>query len=147
MLCLCVLAMAIIYILSSFPASESSQQSGAISGLLGSIFGGELTPQGQSTLEAVVRKIAHVLEYAALGGLWYGYFLCYEFAPAKKVGFTLLVSIAYAVSDEVHQYFVPGRAARLYDVGFDTLGILAGILAVTVILNLFKRRNPKWKQK
>lgn len=41
----------------------------------------------------------------------------------------LLFSFVYAVSDEVHQLFVPGRAASLGDVGIDILGImLAGML-------------------
>jgi VanZ family protein len=45
----------------------------------------------------------------------------------KAVG-TFAVAVLYAASDEIHQYFVPGRACRLYDVGFDAAGALIGIL-------------------
>lgn len=49
-----------------------------------------------------------------------------EFFPmfAKTVPFCIL----YAVTDEIHQYFVPGRSCRLFDVGVDSLGILFGAL-------------------
>ena len=40
-----------------------------------------------------------------------------------------VLSTLYAVSDEVHQAFVPGRTVSLLDLGLDTLGILA-VLAV-----------------
>lgn len=141
LLILSVLSMAMIFILSSFPASDSSQQSGAISGLLAGLFGGEISAAGQSILEAVVRKTAHVLEFTALGGLWYGYFLCSELKTRKSVTLSFVISVLYAVSDEVHQYFVPGRAARIYDVGFDALGVVIGILLAEVIYRRIKRRN------
>ena len=39
-------------------------------------------------------------------------------------------SILYAISDEVHQYFVPGRFATLTDLIFDTLGIIIGLFCI-----------------
>jgi VanZ family protein len=38
--------------------------------------------------------------------------------------------LLYAVSDELHQLFVPGREATLLDLGFDALGILILLLLV-----------------
>ena len=35
---------------------------------------------------------------------------------------TIAICFLYAVSDEIHQYFVPGRACRLFDVLIDTSG-------------------------
>ncbi|MBO5743146.1 MAG: VanZ family protein [Clostridia bacterium] len=41
----------------------------------------------------------------------------------KKAFFiTILICFVYAVSDEIHQFFVPGRACRILDVLIDTLG-------------------------
>jgi len=48
-------------------------------------------------------------------------------------------SILYALSDEVHQYFVPGRFATLTDLIFDTTGILLGLLCVHIYLHNMKR--------
>lgn len=36
----------------------------------------------------------------------------------------ILISIFYSLSDEIHQFFVPGRSSSLADVGLDTIGIL-----------------------
>lgn len=68
-----------------------------------------------------LRKLAHAAEYAVLGALL-----------ARAVGDlpALWLGIAYAVSDELHQSFVPGRAASLFDVGVDSAGLLVGILAL-----------------
>lgn len=125
--------------LSAFPASASSQQSGIITGLLTPLFGDDLTIRDM--IEKIVRKTAHVLEFTALGGLWCGYFYLLPQCRIKPTIFAFLVSVGYAVSDEIHQYFVPGRAARLYDVGFDTIGIVVGILSATLIFHQIKRRN------
>lgn len=41
----------------------------------------------------------------------------------------LLITVAYAVSDEVHQSYVPGRDADAYDVLTDAIGALTGTIA------------------
>jgi VanZ family protein len=41
----------------------------------------------------------------------------------------LLIAVAYGVSDEVHQSYVPGRVADAYDVATDAIGALAGTIA------------------
>lgn len=96
-----------------------------------------------NALEVVVRKAAHIIEFCILGALWYGFFYLSPNGRFKPTTAAFLVSLTYAVSDEVHQYFVPGRAARWYDVCFDTLGIILGILTVILILG----RYNKWKEK
>lgn len=98
---------------------------------------------GMNALEVAVRKAAHIIEFGILGALWYGYFYVSRVEKFKPATAAFTVSVLYAVSDEVHQYFVPGRAARWYDVCIDTLGIVLGILAVIYIF----RRYKKWKQK
>ncbi len=40
----------------------------------------------------------------------------------KIILITVLICFLYAVSDEIHQYFVPGRACRMLDVIIDTSG-------------------------
>lgn len=76
---------------------------------------------GLGDWDLILRKFAHVSIYALLGAL---------LARAlERDAAALVCGIAYAVSDEVHQHFVPGRSGAVLDVGFDTLGVIAGILA------------------
>ncbi len=70
-------------------------------------------------------KMLHTLEY-----FLFGYLLMRVFATSPRpsirdhaVLLAAMVGTAYALSDEFHQTFVPGRTASLYDVAFDTLGI------------------------
>jgi len=62
-----------------------------------------------------VRKLAHVGEYALLTYFWGCFWR--SFTP------TLLCSLLFAISDEYHQYFIPGRTATPVDVLIDGLGI------------------------
>lgn len=80
---------------------------------------------GLGTWDTILRKGAHLTEYAILGALLLR-------ALGRELP-ALAAGLAYAVSDEIHQAFVPGRNARLLDVVFDALGVLAGLLALVRI--------------
>ncbi len=69
--------------------------------------------------DLALRKIAHALEYAVLGALLLR--ALGRELPAAAVG------IAYAVTDEVHQAFVPGRHGAPVDVLVDAVGVLLGV--------------------
>jgi VanZ family protein len=84
---------------------------------------------GLGTWDFVLRKLAHLSEYAILGAL---------LARALPRLAALWAGIAYAVTDELHQHFVPGRHAALLDVAIDATGVLAGIL---VLRRLARRRR------
>ena len=76
--------------------------------------------------DLLLRKIAHAAEYAILGALL-----------ARALGrpwAAFVVGVAYAISDEVHQSFVPGRAGAPLDVAIDTVGVAAGVLLWTRVL-------------
>ena len=80
--------------------------------------------------EKLFYKISHLLAYAALVWLWWR-----ALAPQRQTSWpvlsvALLLTVLYAISDEVHQSFVPGRHPALYDVLFDTGGALAMILLI-----------------
>jgi len=82
------------------------------------------------TGEKFFYKIAHFIAYAALAWLWWR-----ALAPQRQTSWPVLVTalvltVLYAISDEVHQWFVPGRHAALYDVLFDAGGVLAMILLI-----------------
>ena len=44
----------------------------------------------------------------------------------------------YAMLDEIHQAFVPGRGALITDVMLDTLGVITGIFISLLIIKLYK---------
>ncbi len=62
-----------------------------------------------------------------------------EKTKKQKILGSLLFGAFYATTDEIHQYFVPGRSARLFDVGIDTLGVLTGILIYLVLRKLIDK--------
>jgi VanZ family protein len=71
--------------------------------------------------DLVLRKLAHAAEYAVLGALLLRALRAE--APAFAAG------VAYAISDELHQHFVPGRRGAPLDVLIDAVGVGVGILA------------------
>lgn len=75
---------------------------------------------GLGVWDAVLRKGAHITEYAVLGALLYR--ALGREAPALAAG------IAYAATDELHQHFVTGRHASPVDVAIDAVGISIGML-------------------
>lgn len=91
----------------------------------------------------IERKGAHVFEYALLMFLAFRYFrLSYVRETFNKVLFLAAAfSLMYAATDELHQYFVPGRGARLTDVLIDGFGIIL----MSLLLSLwYKNKNrPK----
>lgn len=76
---------------------------------------------GLGSWDLVLRKIAHLTEYAILGAL------LLRAAAAPWVAIAL--GALYATSDEIHQHFVRGRHAAWYDVVLDTVGVTIGVLA------------------
>lgn len=66
------------------------------------------------------------------------FFETYKLKELDKLGFSLIIGIIYASSDEIHQCFTPGRGPLLTDVIIDTMGIFLGILLVMLILKVHK---------
>ena len=72
------------------------------------------------TWDLILRKVAHLTEYAILGALLRGRRRPRP-SPCSLAGL-------YAVTDEVHQTFVEGRLGAPLDVAIDTVGALVGVL-------------------
>jgi VanZ like family len=75
---------------------------------------------GLGTWDLVLRKIAHAGEFAVLGALLQ--------RALRDERAALAVGVAYAISDEVHQIFVPGRVGSPLDVAIDSVGVAVGVL-------------------
>jgi VanZ family protein len=83
-----------------------------------------LAPLGGAGEKRGVSKLLHFGEYAILTVLLYRAARNGKREVATSVG----VGAAYAVLDELHQELVPGRYFQWSDIGFDLLGVLAGVL-------------------
>ena len=75
---------------------------------------------GLGTWDEVLRKGAHLTEYAVLGMLL--------LRALGSVLPALAVGVAYAITDEIHQHFVTGRHSSPFDVAFDACGLALGLL-------------------
>lgn len=91
-------------------------------------------------LQFIARKSAHFIAYMILGILSILLFLQFDNIN-KRPQIALLFCIAYAISDEIHQFFVPGRACQLRDVIIDSTGSLTGIMLVLLFMKVFNMRK------
>ena len=85
------------------------------------------SPGNNGFMITLVRKSAHVFAYLLLGILALWTFSVYGVGK-KRFLYAFLLCFLYAVSDEIHQIFVPGRAGRIYDVFIDSIGASLGLL-------------------
>jgi VanZ family protein len=95
----------------------------------------------------VMRKCAHLTEYAILAGLlWRALHLSKNNLPSwswPKVGGTLLLVFIFAATDEFHQSFVPTRTPLVSDVFIDTTGGVIGLLVLWFWHHFRYRRQKK----
>lgn len=133
--------MACIFYLSSQTATDSRALSHKVAGLLHSY--GERLREIVPVLERIswrgpnltLRKGAHFTIYLVLGLISY-LVLPKRWPVGKKMAFVLSMCCLYAITDELHQYFVPGRAMELRDVIIDTVGASVGMSIGCVVRGL-----------
>jgi len=131
------LVMAIIFFFSSMEGDDSANTSGLFLKAL-QIIAKEVTHKGfteeaLANIHLVIRKCAHFTEYAVLGAaIMYGLF--YRFRNMKlKLLPPEAIAFLYACTDELHQYFVPGRYGTFGDVIIDSCGAFTGIMIYYLI--------------
>ncbi len=83
-------------------------------------------------LHAVLRKTAHVTEYAVLGVLWCSV-LARGRRPWQAIGWAIGLAALYAMMDEAHQAFVPNRTPAVRDVALDTVGAVLGVSGLAAL--------------
>lgn len=92
------------------------------------------------TLQAPIRKIAHFSIYSLGGIISYMLFSQYEISNKNRIIYSLALCAVYAITDEIHQYFVPGRSCELRDMLIDSSGALLGIF----ITHMIKKYSKYW---
>lgn len=129
----------VIFYFSAQRDTVSGAQSGFFARLIEQVIcwiGGEnaLNAALFDMLHLFVRKAAHFTVYLILGVIGErAYFHSGVKAGAWRFTLALLTCALYACTDEIHQYFVPGRAMMLTDVLIDSVGAMCGILPGTLL--------------
>ncbi len=84
-----------------------------------------------SVSESTIRTLAHFSEFACLSFFMNNLFVSYKEKLSPVIACTL--SFLYAITDEIHQIFVPGRACQFQDMMVDLAGIVSGMFVFTVV--------------
>jgi len=133
-----VLWMLLIFYLSSQVAEQSNQLSTGITQAIMKLLG-KLAPGLEPDLNSFnyfVRKNAHFTAYLLLGVLSSNAVGRNRPHCLRNALFALLICVLYAVSDEVHQLFVPGRGGQITDVLIDSAGATVGIGLYSIVVKL-----------
>ena len=153
---LTVLNLGFIWINSLLPSDVSASLSRAVRLFLKELFqsgsAGGGTVGGGETVEVVrqqtriIRKIAHMLEFAGLGIClrWIGGMVWRK--NWKAYALPVLGGFLAGCVDETIQCFVPGRAPAFLDVGIDTAGVLLGVIflsAANFLIHLEENKHEK----
>lgn len=113
--------MIIIFIMSSFNAEDSANQSNFIVNIISNV----LNINNIELLNLIIRKLAHYIEYLILGILVINMFIKNNIPKSYLI--SIIFCVIYAISDEIHQFIIPGRACQIKDILIDSIGSITGI--------------------
>ena len=92
---------------------------------------------------AIIRKLAHFSIYTLLGLEIMGLMTKTKLKDKTRILITIGLGMSYAILDEFHQSFSPGRTPKVTDVYIDTLGIILGALLVILIRTFYQKIKVK----
>ncbi len=122
--------MGLIFSFSHQDAHQSSQMSSTLNAqlivLIETVLPVLASNIDETQLESTVRSVAHVGLYLVLGLYMTAALNPYIKPVLKLAGYSITFGIVYAITDEVHQYFIPGRAMTWGDIALDSLGVILG---------------------
>ncbi len=138
--------MALIFFFSSQTAADSSETSSGIAskivGIITAVLGDGVADTVKWFIHVLVRKSAHFILYFTLGVSVVN--TASQFFKKRDLYLFLMsfaFCIVYAVSDEIHQYFIPGRAAMFVDILIDGAGAFLGCILFVLIRKIVLRRK------
>ena len=131
--------MGVIFYLSHQPREESAELSLTVMNGVLAVFAWLAEFLGHEGF----RTLAHGLEYCGLGALLFHAFL--QTTGKSKPFICFAVAVSYAITDEIHQLFVPGRAFQFTDIAVDATGAAAGIAVCVglyiIVLKIIKKKS------
>lgn len=143
-LCICLLALNLGFIWGN--SLLPGHISGALSDFVKTVIGWLLPGDGEHTPGGgLLRKLAHFTEFASLGVLLFWLVGMLRNKHWERFAWPLLAGTGVAAVDETIQCFVPLRGPALKDVGIDTLGVITGIVIISLIYQI-KRKTTKYSE-
>jgi len=132
----------LIFSFSAQPAVQSDGLSRQVTKIILDIIDNviPIEENGLDQLNSIIRKLAHFGVYLVLGVLINNAFEKSGVKDLKGFMISLLFCVLYAISDEVHQLYVPGRGAQVTDVLIDSWGAFVGINMIYWYRHLIKYR-------
>jgi VanZ family protein len=141
--------MAVIFSLSSQAAEQSDQLSMEIAEIITQV-AEKAVPANDIevvSFNRFVRKNAHFIAYLVLGLLVINAMRCSGFCGYKSVFLALFLCVIYAISDEIHQLYVPGRGCQVKDIIIDSTGAAAGIFLYMIYDKVLRERKMRKRNK
>lgn len=90
-------------------------------------------------IEHFIRKLAHFSLYTVVGFLLMSLLSTYKLKQKNRIYISFGIGLMYAISDEIHQSFIPERTPMISDVCIDTCGVITGIIILIVIQFIWYR--------
>lgn len=135
---------------SAQKGESSGNTSAKFTELIIRILTGESVDSNSPTMqifETIIRKLAHYTIYTIGGFLIMNYAYTTDKTIKEKILYSICFGGGYAITDEIHQFFVPDRSARLFDVGIDTLGVITGVIMYVLLRKFLQIVRTKYKAK
>lgn len=136
---LIIIWMIAIFIFSSQKGTESGNTSRKFTIAIIQIITGKNLALEDPFVEGIqlfIRKMAHFTIYAIGGFLIMNYAYTIKNTMKQKILYSIAFGAGYAVTDELHQFFVSGRSAQVLDVAIDTAGVIIGVLIYLALRKL-----------
>ena len=129
--------MGVIFLFSAQDAAISQGQSDFFAAILGTATGNA----DQSVLSFITRKAAHTFLYLVLGVLAYNAVRTRAIPRKRVVLISIAIALGYAILDEAHQLFIPGRSGEVRDVAIDALAAAMGVLLYVLLEKWYTLRK------
>jgi hypothetical protein len=97
-------------------------------------------------LNNFIRKTAHFALFFSMSAVFYAFFTVMTKMYLISGALSVAVNFIYAVIDEYHQSFVPGRTPLVKDVFIDTVGAVFGVIFCFMIIASIKLILSKRKK-
>jgi VanZ family protein len=137
----------IIFAFSNQPASESKATSKSVTEKIIDLSPKlrQLPPEEKKEIvnkfNTQVRKYAHFALFAIFGALVLMLLFSYKIEHFRAWLISVLISLLYAISDEIHQIFVPCRAFEVQDIFIDLIGIIIGSSIIALIKSKYLNKK------
>ncbi len=121
---LVILWMGLIFYFSSKDSIESTNQSQGIINKTNivEISKSENKEETLESMDRVLRKVAHTIEYFVLAVLVCLALKEYDLNVFNIVLIAFIMCFIYSCTDELHQIYVPGRSGEIKDIFIDNIG-------------------------